>query len=107
MRLMSHWAQPRIAPVIAVSAPIEPTRTRASLEAFHSGAQRAIKYTPAVTIVAAWIKAETGVGPSIASGSQVCRGTCADFAAAAMKSPMQIVRITALGKWGTTENARA
>jgi len=26
--------------------------------------------TPAVTIVAAWIKAETGVGPSIASGSQ-------------------------------------
>ena len=25
---------------------------------------------PAVTIVAAWIKAETGVGPSIASGSQ-------------------------------------
>jgi hypothetical protein len=28
-------------------------------------------YTPAVTIVAAWISAETGVGPSIASGSQV------------------------------------
>ena len=27
--------------------------------------------TPAVTIVAAWISAETGVGPSIASGSQV------------------------------------
>jgi hypothetical protein len=26
-------------------------------------------YTPAVTIVAAWISAETGVGPSIASGS--------------------------------------
>ena len=30
----------------------------------------AIMYTPAVTIVAAWIRAETGVGPSIASGSQ-------------------------------------
>ncbi len=27
-------------------------------------------YTPAVTIVAAWISADTGVGPSIASGSQ-------------------------------------
>ena len=27
-------------------------------------------YTPAVTMVAAWIRAETGVGPSIASGSQ-------------------------------------
>ena len=29
---------------------------------------RAIRYTPAVTIVAAWISALTGVGPSIASG---------------------------------------
>ena len=28
--------------------------------------------TPTVTIVAACINAETGVGPSIASGSQVC-----------------------------------
>ena len=32
--------------------------------------QRATMYTPAVTIVAAWISADTGVGPSIASGSQ-------------------------------------
>ena len=32
--------------------------------------ERATMYTPAVTIVAAWIKALTGVGPSIASGSQ-------------------------------------
>src|SRR5687767_9214204 len=29
---------------------------------------------PAVTIVAAWINAETGVGPAIASGSQVYKG---------------------------------
>ena len=36
-------------------------------------------YTPAVTIVAAWISAETGVGPSIASGSQTYRGICADL----------------------------
>ena len=35
--------------------------------------------TPAVTIVAAWISAETGVGPSIASGSQVCSPSCADL----------------------------
>src|ERR1700760_5064643 len=41
---------------------------------------RAIRYTPAVTIVAAWISAETGVGPSMASGSQVWSGTWADFA---------------------------
>ena len=32
---------------------------------------------PAVTIVAAWIRAETGVGPSIASGSQTWRGNWA------------------------------
>ena len=32
---------------------------------------------PAVTIVAAWIRAETGVGPSIASGSQTCSGNWA------------------------------
>ena len=35
--------------------------------------------TPAVTMVAAWISAETGVGPSMASGSQVCRKNCADL----------------------------
>ena len=35
-----------------------------------SRSSREIMYTPAVTIVAAWISAETGVGPSIASGSQ-------------------------------------
>jgi hypothetical protein len=35
--------------------------------------------TPAATIVAAWISAETGVGPSIASGSHVCSGTWPDL----------------------------
>ncbi len=45
---------------------------------------RQTRKTPAVTIVAAWISAETGVGPSIASGSQVCRISCADFPIAPM-----------------------
>ena len=40
-----------------------------------------------MTIVAAWIRALTGVGPSIASGSHVCSGICADFAAAPPSSP--------------------
>ena len=39
-----------------------------------------------MTIVAAWIKALTGVGPSIASGSQMCSGNWADFPTAPMKS---------------------
>ncbi len=37
---------------------------------WNSAAERATMYTPAVTMVAAWIRAETGVGPSMASGSQ-------------------------------------
>ncbi len=35
--------------------------------------------TPAVTIVAACIKALAGVGPSIASGNQLKSGNCADL----------------------------
>ena len=37
-------------------------------------------------MVAAWIRAETGVGPSIASGSQVCRKNWADLPMAPMNS---------------------
>ena len=40
-------------------------------------AKRAQRYTPAVTMVAAWISADTGVGPAMASGSQVKSGICA------------------------------
>lgn len=35
--------------------------------------------TPAVTIVAACINAETGVGPSIASNNQTCKPIWADL----------------------------
>jgi hypothetical protein len=41
-----------------------------SVEAAKVGKSRATRYTPATTMVAAWIKALTGVGPSMASGSQ-------------------------------------
>ena len=37
-------------------------------------------------MVAAWISAETGVGPSIASGSQVWSGIWADLATAPTSS---------------------
>ena len=40
---------------------------------------RAIMNTPATTMVAAWMSAETGVGPAMASGSQVCRRNWPDF----------------------------
>ena len=41
-------------------------------------------------MVAAWISEETGVGPSIASGSQVWSGSCADLAKAPSSSSRQI-----------------
>ena len=44
-------------------------------------------------MVAAWIRADTGVGPSIASGSQVCSSSCADLPMAPMNSSTQIVVI--------------
>ena len=47
---------------------------------------RATMYTPAVTMVAAWMSADTGVGPAIASGSQTKSGICALFPVAPMKS---------------------
>ncbi len=37
-------------------------------------------------MVAAWINAETGVGPAIASGNHRYRGNCADFPMAPTKS---------------------
>ena len=45
-----------------------------------------MRYTPAVTIVAAWIRALTGVGPAIASGSHVCKGSWADLPTAPPRS---------------------
>src|SRR4029079_3064480 len=43
----------------------------------------------AATIVAAWIRADTGVGPSIASGSHTCSGNCALLPIAAAKRPSE------------------
>ena len=56
----------------------------------NSGDSRATMNTPAVTMVAAWIRAETGVGPSMASGNQVCSRNCADLPMAPTNSRRQI-----------------
>lgn len=48
------------------------------------------KKIPAVTIVAAWIKAETGVGPSMASGNQACKPSWADLPNAPSNKKKQI-----------------
>jgi hypothetical protein len=72
MRLMSFCTRPTVAAKKAVVAPKNITTACAVGASSNSGDNRATMKTPAVTIVAAWIKAETGVGPSMASGNQVC-----------------------------------
>ena len=47
-------------------------------------------------MVAAWIRADTGVGPSIASSSQDCSGSWADLPQAPSSSSRQIAVITPL-----------
>src|SRR5512138_2033684 len=61
----------------AVMAPITMTNESAASDNSNSGDIRATMKIPAVTIVAAWISAEIGVGPSIESGNQTCNGTWA------------------------------
>ena len=60
------------------------------------GDERINRYTPAVTIVAACINAETGVGPSIAKGSQTCNPNCELFAIAPINKHIPIIVIMLL-----------
>ena len=76
---MSFWAQPTVAAKIAVAAPTQVTTCIAVSDVLNIGDRRQTMNTPAVTMVAAWISALTGVGPSIASGSQVWSPICADL----------------------------
>ena len=87
----------------AVVAPITTMKCSASGDISNSGDMRATMKMPAVTIVAAWISAEIGVGPSIESGSQTCSGTCADLPIAPMNRQMQITVITCHGSPGDQE----
>ena len=59
---------------------------------------RAIRNTPAVTIVAAWISADTGVGPSMASGSHRYSGSWADLPTAPTNSSSAIAGGGRLGE---------
>ncbi len=87
----------------AVVAPMNSTKSSAVCESSNSGDMRATMKMPAVTIVAAWISAEIGVGPSIESGSQTCSGTCADLPIAPMNRQMQIrVAIDQITGWSST-----
>src|SRR5688572_5896336 len=87
---MSFCATAIVAAKIAVNAPMNATTVMVCGSRLMSGNMRTTAYTPADTIVAAWIIALTGVGPSIASGSQTCSGNCADLPTVPMKSSKPI-----------------
>ena len=74
----------------AVVAPMISTNDSAVSEYSNSGDMRATMNMPAVTMVAAWISAEIGVGPSMESGSHTCSGTCADLPIAPTNRHRQI-----------------
>src|SRR3954468_20060493 len=90
---MSLLMMPRKPMNNAVVAPMNSTKLSAYSENSNSGDMRATMKMPAVTMVAAWINAEIGVGPSMESGSQTCNGTCADLPIAPMNRQMQITVI--------------
>ena len=74
----------------AVIAPITKMKDKAVSLNSNSGDMRATMKMPAVTIVAACISAEMGVGPSMESGSHTCSGNCALLPMAPMKRQIQI-----------------
>src|SRR4051812_28389662 len=75
---MSFWVTATVAAKSAVATPMIAISVEAHGVANPiRGLIRVIRNTPLVTIVAAWISADTGVGPAIASGSQMYNGSCA------------------------------
>ena len=95
----------------AVIAPTTMTTLSAVSLSSNSGDMRATMKMPAVTMVAAWISAEIGVGPSIESGSQTCNGNCADLPMAPMNRQMQATVSSIQSVWAkvtpTSSGARA
>src|SRR5271170_1297046 len=87
----------------AVVAPMINTVDSAVSDSSNNGDIRATMKIPAVTMVAAWIRAEIGVGPSIESGSHTCNGNCADLPMAPINRQMQITLSTLHGVFGNSE----
>src|SRR5947199_9133954 len=91
---MAYWTMAINAMKKAVMAPMTITNESAASESSKSGDMRATMKMPGVTIVAAWLRAEIGVGPSIESGSHTCSGNCALLPIAPMKRQMQMIEST-------------
>lgn len=85
--LMSFCMRAQMAANSVDVAPRQRHRVRAVLLVVSSGWVRMSRKIPATTIVLEWSRAETGVGPSMAAGSQGWRPNCADFPVAARMRP--------------------
>ena len=83
---ISNWVKAIVDANKAVKAPINVIKVRTLGAYSKRGDNLHTIKTPAVTIVAACINAETGVGPSIASGNHVCKKSWADLPIAPIKS---------------------
>src|ERR1700722_2281775 len=87
---MSLFTMPSSPMKNAVVDPMSTTIDSTVSDNNNNSEMRATMKIPAVTMVAAWIKAEMGVGPSIESGSHTCSGTCADLPMAPINKQMQV-----------------
>jgi hypothetical protein len=83
-----------VAPKVAVKLPSKTIRNEAEVFNENNNDNFIVKNTPAVTMVAACIKAETGVGPSIASGNHIWKPNWADLpeAAKSTQTPTNLIR---------------
>ena len=87
--LMSFWVSAHVAVNIVVRAPKHRQVVSATWLSWMRGLSRIRRKMPATTIVLEWSRAETGVGPSIAEGSQGWRPNWADLPVAARIRPIK------------------
>lgn len=85
--LMSFWVRAQVAVNRVVMAPKQRQVVRAGWLFSKRGLMRIRRKMPATTIVLECSRAETGVGPSMADGSQGWRPNWADFPVAARMRP--------------------
>lgn len=85
--LMSFCVKAQVAVKRVVKAPKHKQVVSARELVSIRGLMRISRKMPATTIVLECSRAETGVGPSMAEGSQGCRPNCADFPVAARIRP--------------------
>lgn len=85
--LISFWVRAQMAANSVDRAPKHRHVVKAILFEDRMGWVRMSRKIPATTMVLEWSKAETGVGPSIAAGSQGWRPNWADFPVAAKIRP--------------------